>query len=403
MNKWLLLSIVSTGVYADDPFASFDDVAVESTESSVGLTGYAQSSMQYRLRSSEWGSVRQRLWIEPYYRSEHQDLTIESAFSIDWDPAIGARDNAKEWDVQIRELYGSITQSQRTITLGKQMMIWGSGSALSQGAYFNPTDSSDPLASGLAINYLATPALRWREYVGDDVFDLIVTAEPSVNTLAQQGSMWDRSPPIVRAAFDRESLDEPVELGLGYQSNRTGFDLFVGGAYIYQDDPAILQQSHEVRLERDKTASGFVHYNVNYWGGVAQLQARYDDKVRVVKAGQTSASVEQWSLLVGWSGYLQEVSTEIGGLFSRQAQGDVIPQISQNYHYEWAQGVWAADVGGMYNFDDHSSLLEIKLSYKPSDRLEYSLGYNGFYGDRQTDYGVFKINTMISASLYCYF
>ncbi len=403
MKKWLLLSVVSTGVYADDPFASFDDVAVESRASSIGVAGYAQSSMQYLLRSREWGSMRQRLWLEPYYRPEYEWLAVESAFSIDWDPAVGVRKNAKEWGVEVRELYGSITQSQRTITFGKHMMIWGSGSALSQGAYFNPADSSDPLASGLAVNYLATTAIRWREYVGDDVFDLIVTAEPSVSTLAKQGSMWDRSPPIVRTAFERESFDEPTEFGLGYQINRTGFDLFVGGAYVYQDDPAIVQQSQSVRLERDKSASAFVQYNVNYWDGVAQLQARYDQQLRVVNTRQMGESVEQWNLLAGWSGYLREVSTEVDVLLSRQTHGKVIPQFSQNYHYEWAQGVWAADVGGVYNFNDHSSLLEIKLSYKPSDSLEYSLGYNGFYGDTHSNYGAFKANTMAAARLNVYF
>lgn len=403
MNKWLLLSVISTEVYADDPFASFDNVAVESSASSVGMTGYAQSSMQYLLRSSEWGSMRQRLWLEPYYRPDHGRFAVKSAFSIDWDPAVGARENAKEWDLEVREFYGSIMQSQRTITFGKQMMIWGSGSALSQGAYFNPTDSSDPLASGLAVNYLATTAIRWREYVGNDVFDLIVTAEPSVSTLAKKGSMWDRAPPIVREAFECESFDEPVEFGLGYKINRIGFDLFIGGAYVYQDDPAIVQQSHGVRLERDKSASAFVQYNVNYWNGVAQLQARYDQNLRVVNTRQVTESVEQWNLLAGWSGYLREISTEVDVLLSRHTNGKVIPQLSQNYHYEWAQGVWAADVGGVYNLYDHSSLLEIKLSYKPSDSLEYSLGYNGFYGDMRSNYGAFKANTMAVARLNVYF
>ncbi len=403
MNKWFLLLVASAGAYADDPFASFDDVSVESKTSSLGLTGYAQSSMQYLLRSSQWGSLRQRLWLEPYYRPEHSPFSIESAFSIDWDPSVGAREAAKEWDVQVRELYGAINTSNRAVTFGKQMMIWGSGSALSQGAYFNPTDSSDPMASGLAINYLATTALRWREFIGDNVVDVIVTAEPSVNLLAQKGSMWDRSPPAVRDAFDQESLDDPVELGLGYQVNRTGYDLFFAGAYVYQDDPALLQEANTIRLQREKTASAFFQFNFNYWDGVAQLQARYDEKHRVVNSQRFSETVERWSLLGGWSGYFYEVSTEIDFLVSQQAHEGVIPQLSQNYHYEWAQGVFATDIGGVYNFDDDSSLLELKVSYKPSDSLEYSLGYNGFFGDAQSNYGAFKANTMVVARLNVYF
>ncbi|SON51837.1 hypothetical protein [Vibrio tapetis] len=383
MKKILLLSVISGFVHAEDPFASFNDVPVESAASSIGLTGYVQSSMQYLLRSNEWGSLRQRLWVEPYYRPESQKFTIESAFSIDWDPSVGAREKATEWDVQVRELYGSIMQQNRTITIGKQMMIWGSGSALSQGNYFNPTDSSDPLASGLAINYLATTAIRWREFSGDDVFDFIVTAEPSINVLAQQASMWDRSPPELREAFENETLDHPIEVGLGYQINRIGFDLFLGGAYVYQDDPAIAENAQGVSLQRSKTSSAFFQYNVNYWGGVAQFQARYDQNLTVVNDRKMTEPGEQWSLLGGWIGYFKEVSTEIDFLVTQQTNGKTTPQISQNYHYEWGQGVWAGEIGGVYNFNDDSSLLEIKLSYKPSDTLEYSLGYNGFYGDEK--------------------
>lgn len=403
MKKILFLSVISTFVNAEDPFASFDDVPVETSASSIGMTGYAQSSMQYLSRSSEWGSLRQRLWFEPFYRPESQIFAIESAFSIDWDPAVGARESAKEWHLQIRELYGSIMQQSRAITIGKQMMIWGSGSALSQGNYFNPTDSSDPLASGLAVNYLATTAIRWREFSGDDVFDFIVTAEPSINQLAQQGSMWDRSSPALREAFDNENLDNPIELGVGYQINRAGFDLFMGGAYVYQDDPAIVANAQGINLHRNRTSSAFLQYNVNYWDGVAQFQARYDHNLKVVNDRKTTETGEQWSLLGGWIGYLKEVSTEIDFLLTQQTNGKVTPQLSQNYHYEWGQGLWAGDIGGVYNFNDDSSLLEIKLSYKPSDTLEYSLGYNGFYGDEQSNYGMFKENTMVSARLNVYF
>ncbi|MGF1712874.1 hypothetical protein L4C37_20210 [Vibrio kagoshimensis] len=403
MKKILLLSAMSMFVHAEDPFASFNDVPAESCASSIGLTGYAQSSMQYLSRSSEWGSLRQRLWVEPYYRPESQKFAIESAFSIDWDPSVGAREKAKEWDVQMRELYGSIMQQSRTITIGKQMMIWGSGSALSQGNYFNPTDSSDPLASGLAINYLATSAIRWREFSGDDVFDFIVTAEPSIKRLAQQGSMWDSSPPALRKAFENEHLDNPIELGFGYQINRAGFDLFMGGAYVYQDDPAIVENAQGISLQRNRTPSAFFQYNVNYWDGVAQFQARYDHNLQVVNDRKITESGEQWSLLGGWIGYLKEISTEIDFFLTQPTNGKVTAQISQNYHYEWGQGIWAGDVGGVYNFSDDSSLLEIKLSYKPSDTLEYSLGYNGFYGDEQSNYGAFKANTMVSAHLNVYF
>ncbi|WP_339386593.1 hypothetical protein [Vibrio caribbeanicus] len=403
MKKWFFLWVVSASTYADDPFASFDDVVVESSQSSVGLTGYAQSSMQYLSRGSEWGSLRQRLWLEPYYRPQNEWFSLESAFSIDWDPAIGARKDAKEWDTEVRKLYGSIVQSGRTITIGKQMMIWGSGSALSQGAYFNAMDSSDPLASGLAINSVATPAIRWREFLGDDVLDLIVTATPSVNELAMSGSIWDQSTPAVRAAFERESLDEPVEIGVGYQTNRTGYDLFFGMAYVYQDDPAVVQERQSVILERDKSASAFMQYNVNSWGGVAQLQARYDHKVRFTNDQHITASKEQWSILGGWSGYIKETSVEIDVLFSRKTRGGVTPQLSQNYHYEFTHYDWTIDVGGVYNFDDHSSLFEFKLSYKPNDRMEYVLGYNGFYGHAQSDYGAFKANSMAFLRLNIYF
>ena len=75
MKKWFFLWVVSAGTYADDPFASFDDVVVESSQSSIGLTGYAQSSMQYLSRGREWGSLRQRLWLEPYYRPQSEGFS----------------------------------------------------------------------------------------------------------------------------------------------------------------------------------------------------------------------------------------------------------------------------------------------------------------------------------------
>ncbi len=403
MKKWLLLSALSTHVCATDPFASFDGVVVDSSVSSVGLTGYAQSSLQYLTRSSEWGSLRQRLWLEPYYHAEKSGFTVESAFSLDWDPSVGARKDAKEWHAQVRELYASWQQEQRSISVGKLMMIWGSGSVLSQGNYFNPTDSSDPLASGLAVNFLAKPAVRWREYLGDDVVEFIVTAEPTVAELALKGSMWDRVAPEVRTAFERESFANPTELGFGYQINHKGFDLFVGGAYVYQDDPAIVSGSKTLRLEREKVASAFIQYNVNFWDGVAQLQARYDDKIRVVTDTENDTLAEQWSLLAGWSGYVQQVNTEIEVLFMHQADGKVVTQLSQNYHYEWGSGEWSSAFGAVFNFDDHSSLIELKLNYKPSDSLEYSLGYNGFYGDKQSNYGAYQANSMLVGRLNFYF
>ncbi|WP_158091811.1 hypothetical protein [Vibrio caribbeanicus] len=51
----VFLWVVSASTYAGDPFTSFDDVVVESIQSSIGFSGYAQSSMQYLSRGREYG------------------------------------------------------------------------------------------------------------------------------------------------------------------------------------------------------------------------------------------------------------------------------------------------------------------------------------------------------------
>ncbi|MBL4829472.1 MAG: hypothetical protein JKY55_06255 [Aliivibrio sp.] len=399
---FLLVFWVGT-VVAEDPFASFGDLELDESQSNYGVTGYVQSSYQYLYRSSQWGSLRQRLWFEPYYHSKDDSFSVISTISIDWDPSVGARENADPWNTEVRELYLEFRRDQRTITLGKQMMVWGTGSALSQGAYFNPMDSSDPLASGLAVNYLATPALRWKEYFDDGVWELIATSEPTVNTLPKQGSMWDITSGNIRTAMENEDLNHPVEIGSGFKLVQTGYDVFIGGFYGYQDDPVLTILPNKTRVDRNRISSFFSQLNINFLNGIAQIQGRYDRNVLITEPSGVSGDRDIMHILFGWAGYLKGINAEFDFLLTKQVESEIVQQFSQNYHYEWGQGAWGLDLGSVYNFDDNSYILESRMTYKASDTLEYTVGYNGFYGNNDSNYGVFSQNSMYVAKVNIYF
>jgi hypothetical protein len=165
--------------------ASFSDVKL-AAPSDWSLTGFARSAWGLwteRLEDEPWAKGRQSLDLEATYKKDglrgvlagHAEYDLRYLHQRDlFDDATL---EAYEWQVLGREMFVAYSWERVEVTLGRQIVAWGEGDALSPLDVVNPRDLREPGVSDLEDIRLAVLASRLGYFVGDHRLELMVIHE----------------------------------------------------------------------------------------------------------------------------------------------------------------------------------------------------------------------------------
>ena len=387
----------------EDPFAGFDEEDFEVLESSPLLEGYFQSTFDYLPVQKKLGNARQRLWQE--LEQEWQDGTwkLDGAISADWNPSVGARKDADATSLRLRLFNLAYIAGAGHLTVGRQMMLWGTGTALSGGTYFNPVDPDDPFASARAVNFLASDAIRWQSYGGDSLLDLILIPEMPLVVQAEPGSLWDTADPELRSLLDEAEKQGTSAWGLKLSTTLQGMDYAAAFFSGISQTPALEVLDDRVKIRNPRYQSLFLQASMVAGEGLIRVEYTHDfDRLDDIGDGRPLSSNRD-SLMLGWEGYQGEISLRAEWL------GTYIHARSRTEHrgafsglYEWQSGDWSAELGSVMNFSDRSSMLELILTRKFTDQLQITSSGRLFSGDDDSEFGSLHTQSMLTFELTYY-
>ncbi|EPJ45257.1 MAG: hypothetical protein OFPII_29020 [Osedax symbiont Rs1] len=401
---WLVgLCFTHPVVAAENPFASeFAD------EKPSLLQGYVQSTLDYLPVQSKLGNVRQRLWLEldKNWSDDDRDgsrLLLDGAVSLDWNPAVGARKDADETSFRIRRLLLAWQQQTARFTIGRQMMLWGSGTALSGGSYFNPVDLDDPFASARAVNFLASDGLRLQYYNGDSELDLIVVPRMPLANLAERNSTWDTVAEPLRPLLDRAEKQHKTGFGGRLSTREQGLDYAIGFFSGIDQGPALQRQGDQLRVVNPRYQSLFLQMSLVAGEGLIRTEYSRDrGRLSDIGDGQPLAGTMD-RVMLGWDGFRGGLSLSAEAAMTRDHVRD-----HESYSgafsgiYEWRSGDWSAELGAVANFTDRSSMLQMVLTRKYTDQLQLTATGRRFSGADSSEFGKLHPLSTISIGLTWY-
>lgn len=165
--------------------ASFSDVKV-AKPSAWSLTGFARSAWGLwteRLDEEPWAKARQSLDLEATFKKgalrgvlaghAEYDLRYLHQRELFDDATL----EAYEWQILGREMFAAYSWDRVEVTLGRQIVAWGEGDALSPLDVVNPRDLREPGVSDLEDIRLAVLASRLGYFVGDHRVEVMVIHE----------------------------------------------------------------------------------------------------------------------------------------------------------------------------------------------------------------------------------
>jgi len=376
----------------------FDDL-----DSTPLISGYFQSTFDYLYEQEQVGNARQRLWFEIEREWQEGVLQFNAVTSLDWNPSIGAREEAEETSVRLRLLNMVYGPEQGRLTLGRQMMIWGAGTALSGGTYFNFVDMDDPFVSARAINFLASDAVRWQSYFGDSVLDLIVVPQMPLAALAEKGSAWDTLDLHLRPLLVEAEDQHKTVGGARFSTTVQGMDYSLGFYNGVAHTPSLELVEGQLQPSNPRYTSIYLQASLVARGGLVRAEYTRDiDRLHGIGDGRP-VTTDIDVLMLGWEGYLKEVSLrgEWSGIYIRN-RGRVDHKVAFSAFYEWQSGDWSIELGTVANLSDESSMVELILARKITDRWQVSTSGRSFSGNETSDYGSLRKLSSFSLELTFY-
>lgn len=412
---WLVGFFIACPVAAEENL--FDDTEFEKIfakeEPALPLQGYIQSTLDYLPVQSKLGNFRQRLWLElekdwPKGTKHGNRWQLDAAVSLDWNPAIGARKKAEETSIRTRRLLLAWHQLSSRLSIGRQVMLWGTGSALSGGTYFNPVDLDDPFASARAVNFLASDAVRWQYYSGDSELDLILVPRMPLATLAERNSIWDTIAAPLRPLLERAEHQHKTGWGARLSTRAQGLDYAIGFFNGIAQTPALTKNTSSgtnnlLNVTNPRYQSLFLQTSLVAGEGLIRAEySRDHGRLSDIGDGKPIPGITE-RLMLGWEGFQGDLSLRAETSVTLDHVRD-----KENYSgafsglYEWQTGDWSAELGGVINFTDHSSMLELILTRKFTDHLQLATTGRLFSGDDSSEFGQFHTLSTLSLELIWY-
>jgi len=327
-----------------DEDSGFDASVFDDSFSQVELTAPSPWSVTGFARSA-WGLWMERLDDEPWAKGR-QSLDLEATYKKDGWRAVMAGHaeydlrylhqrerfddatlEAYEWQVLGREMFVAYSWERVEATVGRQIVAWGEGDALSPLDVVNPRDLREPGIADLEDIRLAVLASRLGYFVGDHRFELMVIHEAEFGLRSPPFGPYSPFPELLAsdpaaAALlgdktirfedeqDRFALENQQVLGRWVYKG-PGIDLGVLGGYVLDkqgvigdlvdlSDPAALAAF----IDADEVALSLDHQHYGVLG--------------------TSGARAWGSLLLKW-----ELGLEVGRPLNVQTEGVAGPEFGQ--------------------------------------------------------------------------
>jgi hypothetical protein len=256
------------GNEGDDDFSFGEDTKIptEPPPSNWSLGGFVRSDLALwaeRLDDKPLAKARQSLDLKLSYRTGIFRMLLaghaeyDAAYLIDRDDYDSATIETYEWDGESRELIAALSPGDFEITVGRQIVAWGEGDALSVLDVVNPRDLREPGLADLDDLRLPILATRIGWFPGSHRIEAMVIHEsnfgkrpPPLGFFSPLPSLLAEAPPpnilgtrvnimniLASKEFDyadkqsRFAWDQQQFL-LRWVYKGSGFDLGLYGAYV---------------------------------------------------------------------------------------------------------------------------------------------------------------------------
>ncbi len=410
MKASLLLCpfFVCSAVAEESSLTEFD-LEFSEQESSLPVQGYFQSTLDYLPVLSQLGGARQRLWAEvdnewKISASGSDRWALGAAASLDWNPSVGARKGARTTSLRIRRFQLSWLADSARLSVGRQTMLWGNGTSLSGGSYFNPVDLDDPFASGRAINYLASDALRYQYYYQESELDLIFMPRMPLAALPERHSTWDTiDGDVLRPLLEEATREYQNVWGARISTRAQGFDYAVGFYRGVSQSPSLSLDGDALSVVNPVYSSLFLQASLVAWeslvrGEYTRDQGRLSD---IDDGNPRAGTIER--VMIGWDGFYSAVSLTAEAMVRLdRVRGQQTYNGAYSGFYEWQAGDWGIELGGVINISDHSNMQELIVTRKFGDQFQLSGTGRAFWGDGRSEYGSYHSLSAFGVELTWY-
>lgn len=372
----------------------------------VQFTGMARTDFAVATSSGDFLLAEQVLHtaLDGYGEKSAFHVSPAAAVSVDGEPRFS-----------IREAYIDLYMEFADIRVGKQAVVWGKAEGFFITDIVSPQDLGYFILADFSEIRIGIPAVRVQKYLGSVSFDVVWIPFFVPTIFPDYDSPWHTREMSLFTPYDvrMDSLSDSEVFGkLAYFGS--GFDAELMAGYARDDQPVLegALPLPETRYEYFIVLGGSL--SIPLGPVLARTEAAvYLDRAFTTRLSATEFGSTRKNELVGLGG----IDWSMAGIdFSVQYVGQYIfdhDEILAQPEYRQTASIRIRDTFmsdyltleffAYAGIDPFDALLRPSVSYTIEDGVILKAGADIFLGDSSGQYGQYRNNTLVSASLSWYF
>ncbi len=372
----------------------------------IQFTGMARTDFAVATSSGDFLLAEQVLHtaLDGYGDTSGFHVSPAAAVSVDGEPRFS-----------IREAYIDLYTEFADIRVGKQAVVWGKAEGFFITDIVSPQDLGYFILADFSEIRIGIPAVRVQKYLGSVSFDVVWTPFFVPTIFPDSDSPWHTPAMSMMAPYDvrMESLSDGEVFGkIAYFGS--GFDAELMAGYARDDQPVLdgVLPQLETRYERFTVLGG--SFSKPFGPVLARIEAAvYLDRAFSTRPSATEFGSMRKNELVGLGG----IDWSMAGVdFSVQYVGQYIfdhdeilaqPEYRQTASFRIRDSLMSdyltLELFAYVGIEPFDALLRPSVSYIIEDGVILKAGADIFLGDSSGQYGQYRDNTLVQASLSWYF
>ncbi len=386
--------------------AVFCIVALPVIAGDIKLTGMTRTNLSVATSTGDFLLAEQVLHVslDGYGKKSGFHVSPAVAVSVDGEPRF-----------VIREAYIDLFTSLADIRIGKQAVVWGKAEGFFITDIVSPQDLSYFILADFSEIRVGIPAMRAQKYLGNVSFDAVWVPFFVPTVFPEPDSPWHTAEMSIFTPYEAhmENLsDSEFFCKIAYIGS--GFDAELMAGYAHDDQP-VLKGSlplPETHYERFTVIGG------SFSKPLGPVLARTEAAVYLDRSFTTRPLVGEFGIarknelvsLIGldWSLGGIDVSVQYAGQYIfNHAVTLVQPEYRQTASVRlrdtFLGDTLILELFTYIGIDPYDALLRPSVSYTIEDGVILKAGADIFLGDSSGQYGRYRDNTLVSASISWYF